>query len=212
VCLDVGLRRERLDRVAELAAGGLDLLANPLGVLLCSDSCLISSAIDASEARSVALDMSALSLVRVRSAIGVPLARVRRDFVAAVDLLARGLIRVVAHQVVIREPELVCACALLMHARLGPIALGPGGGQPRAMLGLLGTARARLCGITVLGNRLRPTLLQHTLAPALGRDTTASSHREQQRDHDDNYDHDDHDDQSSGHTLNLLSSFEEASR
>jgi hypothetical protein len=143
---------------------------------------------------------------------------------AILDLLTRGLTRglahtralahtrVLAHKVIIGESQLVCAGALLVQTRIGALALGPGRRQPRTMLGFLGTACARLRRFPVLGSRLRPTLLQHALAPALGRGTTASTHCEQQCDHNDDRDHDDHDDQSSRHTLNLLFSFEEASR
>jgi hypothetical protein len=145
--------------------------------------------------------MSAFSLVRVRSAVAVWLALVRGDFLAILAPVARGLIRVVAHQVVIGEPELVRTSALLVQTRLGALAFGPCASQPRVMLGLLGAPRAGFSRFAVLTDGLRPALLQHALAPALGRDTTASSRREQQRDHDDNYDHDDHNDQSSGHAL-----------
>jgi hypothetical protein len=61
-------------------------------------------------------------------------ARVRRDFLAILDLLTRGLTRVLAHQVIIGESQLVCAGALLVQTRLGALALGPGRRQPRTMI------------------------------------------------------------------------------
>ena len=76
------------------------------------------------------------------------------------------------------------------------------------MLGFLGTAGARLRHPTVLGNGLLAARLQHALAPALCRGTTAPTRHKQQRGYDDDRDHDDHDNQSSGHTLNLLRLFQ----
>src|ERR1700733_5150301 len=144
--------------------------------LLCSESCLTSSASDASEPglvpRSVVLDISPPSR---DLAVAVALARRRLDVFGRRGALRHRLAFVVrihwlAHQLVVVQPLLVRLGPLFVHARLGPLALGHRGCQAGAMLRFLRASGPIIRGLAVFADGLLAAPAQLTLTAALGGD------------------------------------------